>query len=616
MVFARSDLDFNVDVWLLDTARPDAAAVNITRHPDIDRSPRISGDGKMLVFLSDRAGENGEYDVWQVYLDASLEDLSSYELDELFKKRAAKAGKIKPIDPVALDAKPEEAADWDLDLDDAYLRVRRLTSMPGSEGTLEITPGGDRILYSANIDGTRGLWSVNHRGQDRKTVTSGGAGNLRMSANGKKISYVAGSTARTANSSGGGAKTYTIEAPVVIEIAAQQRQKFLEAMRLLGEGFYHPTLKDLDWEAITARYLELALQTRTSVGFNRVGNLMLGELDGSHLGIRGGGGFSGGTESIGHLGVEVEPVAGGFRVTHVLKGSPADEEDSTIAVGETIVAIRGEPVAQGDGLPGVDLRSALVGTSGREIIVDVVGEDGETRMVLIEPMSYGQYGTLGYAQEVAHRRAKVDEMSDGKLGYLHIRGMSAPSVRDFERDLYAAAHGKDGLIIDVRDNGGGWTTDILLASLTAPRHAVTVPRGASKRDAWPDSYPRDRRLIYSYHRPISVVINQHSFSNAEIFAHAIRYTGRGKLVGTQTFGGVISTGSARLIDGTSVRMPFRGWYLPDGTDMEHNGAKPDIDVAQTPADEAAGRDEQLRAAVEELLERVEQTEDGLWHPGE
>ena len=79
---------------------------------------------------------------------------------------------------------------------------------------------------------------------------------------------------------------------------------------------------------------------------------------------------------------------------------------------------------------------------------------------------------------------------------------------------------------------------------------------------------------------------------------------------------MISTGGAGLIDGTFVRLPFRGWYLPDGTDMEHNGAKPDIDVPQTPADEAAGRDEQLRAAVEELLERVEQTEDGLWHPGE
>jgi len=245
------------------------------------------------------------------------------------------------------------------------------------------------------------------------------------------------------------------------------------------------------------------------------------------------------------------------------------------------------------------------------------GEDSETagRLVLIEPISYGALNNLWYEAEVRARRARVEELSGGRLGYLHIRGMNMPAVRNFERDLYAAAHGRDGLLIDVRDNGGGSTTDILLSSLTAPRHAYTVPRGADEDDARPDAYPRDRRLIYQYQRPISVLINQHSFSNAEIFAHAIKTIGRGKLVGTQTFGGVISTGGFRLIDGTFVRMPFRGWYLPDGTDMEHNGAVPDISVDQLPSDEASGRDPQLEAAVQELLDRVGRAPEGLWHPG-
>ena len=211
---------------------------------------------------------------------------------------------------------------------------------------------------------------------------------------------------------------------------------------------------------------------------------------------------------------------------------------------------------------------------------------------------------IRYKDEVAQRRAQVDEMSGGKLGYLHIRSMGEASVRDYERDLFAAADGKDGLIIDVRDNGGGWTTDILLASLTAPNHAYTIPRGANPTDVRMDNYPRDRRLIYAYSRPINVLINQHSFSNAEIFAHSIRNTKRGTLIGIQTFGGVISTGSFSLIDGTTVRKPFRGWYLPDGTDMESNGALPDIRVDQTPADEAAGNDPQLEAAINELLGRT------------
>ena len=155
----------------------------------------------------------------------------------------------------------------------------------------------------------------------------------------------------------------------------------------------------------------------------------------------------------------------------------------------------------------------------------------------------------------------------------------------------------------MRDNGGGWTTDILLASLTAPRHAYTVPRGADPKSVPPDAYPRDRRLIYGYDRPITVLINQNSYSNAEIFPHAIKTIGRGKLVGTPTFGAVISTGGTGLIDGTFVRLPFRGWYLPDGTDMEKHPAVPDIDVPVSPEDEVAGKDPQIEAAVKELLER-------------
>ena len=225
-------------------------------------------------------------------------------------------------------------------------------------------------------------------------------------------------------------------------------------------------------------------------------------------------------------------------------------------------------------------------------------------MVLIKPTSYSAMSVLRYNDEVAKRRAQVDEMSGGKLGYLHIRSMGIASVRDYERDLFAAADGKDGLIIDVRDNGGGWTTDILLASLTAPNHAYTIPRGANPDLVRKDNYPRDRRLIYAYSRPINVLINQHSFSNAEIFAHSIKTAERGTIIGTQTFGGVISTGSFSLIDGTTVRRPFRGWYLPDGTDMESNGTMPDIDVPQTPTDEVAGNDPQLEAAINELLGRT------------
>jgi tricorn protease len=230
--------------------------------------------------------------------------------------------------------------------------------------------------------------------------------------------------------------------------------------------------------------------------------------------------------------------------------------------------------------------------------------DGKARYVLIAPIGVGADTILRYQDQVRQNAEKVAALSGGKLGYLHIRGMDLASTRDFERDLFAAADGKDGLIIDVRDNGGGFTADILLSSLTAPRHARTFARGMDMKTLPQDAYPRDRRLIYGYSRPINVLINFNSFSNAEIFAHAIKTIGRGKLVGTATFGGVISTGAATLIDGTNIRTPFRGWYLPGDVDMERHGAQPDVAVEQTPADEAAGKDPQLEAAVKELMARA------------
>lgn len=173
--------------------------------------------------------------------------------------------------------------------------------------------------------------------------------------------------------------------------------------------------------------------------------------------------------------------------------------------------------------------------------------------------------------------------------------MNMSSLRDMEEDLFDAGHGKDGLVIDVRFNGGGSTTDHVLTVLTQPEHAITVSPGSG------EGYPQDRKIYASWKKPIVLMCNEHSFSNAEILAHAIKHLKRGRVVGMRTAGGVISTGSARLIDGSSVRMPTRGWFLKgDGADMELNGCEPDICLWNKPG----GRDDQLREAVRALAEDV------------
>jgi tricorn protease len=177
--------------------------------------------------------------------------------------------------------------------------------------------------------------------------------------------------------------------------------------------------------------------------------------------------------------------------------------------------------------------------------------------------------------------------------------MDDVSLRRFEEELFSAASGKSGLIIDVRENGGGYTTDHLLTMLTQPVHAIAVPRGGVP------GYPQDRKVYATWNRPIVVLCNQNSFSNAEVFSHAIKTLKRGRLVGVPTAGGVVSTGSTSIMDVGVLRLPFRGWFVVDtGQDMELRGAEPDVIVWPQPGQLPRGDDQQLEAAIRALAEDV------------
>ena len=191
-------------------------------------------------------------------------------------------------------------------------------------------------------------------------------------------------------------------------------------------------------------------------------------------------------------------------------------------------------------------------------------------------------------------------VSGNKLGYLRIRSMDMPSFYQFERDLYDVGLNKEGLLIDVRENSGGFTTDHLLTALTQPVHAITVPRGGE------EGYPQDRKVYVTWNKPIVVLCNQNSFSDAEIFAHAVKTLHRGAVVGVPTAGDVLGAFFLPIMDVGSLRVPYRGWFLlDDGDDMEHNGAVPDCVIWPAPDDMSRGKDEQLTKAIEILQAEVD-----------
>ena len=212
-----------------------------------------------------------------------------------------------------------------------------------------------------------------------------------------------------------------------------------------------------------------------------------------------------------------------------------------------------------------------------------------------EPISWTTYGNLRYERWVNERRKKVEELSGGRLGYLHIKAMDQPSLRRFEKELRENRH-KEGLVIDQRFNGGGNIEQELLAILVQKPYQVWQPRHTEQTD----------RPFRGYFGPKIVLQNWRSASNAEMFPAGFRALGLGKLVGTATMGAVIGTGSYSLIDGSTVRTPQVGVYLADSgrTNMENYGVQPDIFVDNTPEDNLATRDRQLEVAVSELMRQL------------
>lgn len=666
LVISREDADFNDDIWIVpvDGSKP---AYNLSRTPFDDRNPVWSPDGKVIAWVGRRGPE--EVDVHYVYLRA--EDDQTTPRDRTLEKALEKMkGRRLPtatetdadqqaapqtppatISPSSTAQGPPAApAPVVIDLAGIHDRIRVVSIPESSESGLFWAPNGKRLAFSATVEGRRGTYVIDLPDDPRPKLLNSSTGSqprwLRtgqvvwLGSGGIPASFSGGAAparpttpAPTPPTAGGGRRgglplnlpttapaasagdassgpvtEYRFNALQDYHRGARHAAVFDLAWQTMRDNYYDPKLGNRDWDAVRRKYIDMAKAAPDMDSLAVVINLMLGELNGSHLGF-----FPGSSlmtrnqppaepaagprwsETTGHPGVRFDPTwpGPGLKVRDVLPGGPADTVKAGIKPGDIIFSVNGHDVA-----PGIDLTRAFNVVPGQDLVLKLRGEKGE-RTVTIRPISYPVARLLLYRKWIDGNRALVDKLSDGTMGYVHIDAMAMPSFYKFQLELYSVGHGKNGLIIDVRENGGGSTADHLLTALCQPDHAVTVPRGGTP------GYPHDRKVYATWNKPIVVLCNQNSFSNAEIFSHAVKTLKRGRLVGVPTAGGVISTGAAQIMDAGMLRLPFRGWYtVNDGKDMELNGAVPDFVIWPEPGDFAAGKDSQLEKAVSVLKEDV------------
>lgn len=589
LAYSQTDLYFNQEVFI-QPSDGSGKPTNVSMHPRRDSRPFWSPDGSKLGFISQRSVSRSE-DVWFVWLKQADYERSTQDWQELDAPAEKPSKNVKPVE---------------IDLKNIHQRVVQVTNFPGNESNLVISKDGETFYYTTTNSNARGsdLYSIKWDGKGLKEITRGGTNpnGVQPDREFKYLYFNRGGSIARIDLKSSQSESIPFSAKMKIDYAQERLQVFEEAWRTIRDGFYDPQFHGYDWNKIKLKYKDRTLAASTSQDFRDMFNLMLGEINASHMGLTVPDRAEVQRELTGLLGAELAPSAQGMAVQRIIPETPASKKESQLLPDEVILSVNGQKIAGQD-----NFYSYLNGLVNEKVVLEVQAKDKSIREVVMRLTN--SLSDALYQEWVDQRKALVDQWSNGRLGYIHIRGMNFESFEVVEREFTAAGYGKDGLVIDVRYNGGGNTADYLMTILNYKQHAYTIPRGAAKdlekeKSKFKDYYPIGERLVYAaWTKPTIALCNEGSYSNAEIFSHAYKGLKIGKLVGLPTNGSVISTGGKSLMDGSFIRLPGRGWFTKD-TDLNQEvvgPAIPDIIVENEPNWISAGTDKQLEVAVRELM---------------
>jgi len=580
--------------------------INITNSGYQDVVPRWALEGNAIFWSTDRHGERqhaghpGSFDVYTSFLNQEAWDqfhFSEAEYDQM------KDGKEEEEDEEKDDKKADEKKEGielpdpiEIQFEGMEDRNQRMTLHSTRMADSLITADGEKVLYLAGFNKGFDLWSYEPRKRELKLLTkikAEQAGNMILDKEEKKVYFLADHQIQTIELEGAKAGAVALSAKMELKPAMEREYLFEHMWRQTREKFYLEDMHGVDWDLYGDAYRRFLPYIDNNQDFCDAVTELQGELNASHLGcyFRPKMANADATAALVFF-PDPEYDGAGIRIAELMEGGPLSKNGSKVKAGTIIKAIDGQTIEAGSNW--YALLNGKAGMNIRMSFSDAAGKNSWQQT--IKPISQGEESELLYQRWVRSRRAEVDRLSNGRLGYTHIRSMSDSSYREIYEDIFGKSQNKEAIILDTRFNGGGWLDEALPSLLTGEVFAHAESRGK-----YIGSEPTHR-----WTRPSIVVMNEGNYSDAHCFPVAYTTLGIGETVGTQVPGTCTAVWWEPLQDDTMVfGIPMVGVRDIEGDLLENKHLDANYPVDNTPSVEAEGGDQQLEKAVQVLLRKLE-----------
>ncbi len=580
--------------------------VNLTKSGFTDARAKWIMGGKAMLWFSNRDGmkavaQSGgaqmdayamffTKDAWDRFRLTKEEYALLKESEEKKDKDKASADKDKK-DAAAKDkeTKPEEIA---IDFDGLDLRKARLTIHSSSLGDALVSKDGETLYYLARFEKGQNLWSTNLRTKETKMLVALNAngGSLAWDKDHKTIFLLADGGISKIDPASAKRDTVSISGEMVLDVAAERRESFEHVWRTVKESFYTAGYHGADWDGLKPAYEKYLPHIGDNYEFAEMLAEMLGELNISHSGATyaASGPNTDETASLG-LFYDQSYKGVGVKVDEVIKDGPLDKAGVTIKPGMIVEAIDGQTIG-----PNKDLAQFLNRKAGRKTLLLVADGDKKTEVV-VKPIAPAEESRLLYARWVRRNQEEVDRESNGQLGYVHVPGMNDGAYRNAYEEIMGKFATRKAVVVDTRFNGGGDLVADLAMFLSGKKFF---------------DYASDRRTNgfepnFRWTKPSISLANEANYSDGHCYAYTVKALNLGKLVGMPTPGTCTFAGWEMLPDGIRWGVPHVG--VKDATTgkyLENQQTEPDIKVMNDYAVVGKGKDQQLDAAVAELMKQI------------